>query len=482
MLFNSITYALFLPLVFLLYWFVFNRNILIRNIFIIAVSYFFYSCWDWRFLFLIIISSLTDFFIGLGLTGKHNSIYFRKMLLVISIIVNIGLLGFFKYFNFFITSLVDGFANIGIQLNVSTLNIILPVGISFYTFQTLSYTIDIYNRKIEATKNITAFLAFVGFFPQLVAGPIERANRLLPQFLRKHEFSYEGAIDGLRQILWGLTKKIVIADNCSYFVNEIFGNYTNHSPVILVLGAFLFAFQVYGDFSGYSDIAIGSARLLGFDLMKNFDFPFFSRNISELWRRWHISMSSWFRDYMYIPMLKGKHNKSHRIKSTIIVFTISGLWHGANWNFILWGLIQGIYFIPRIIFKRKKINTPVVAYGKIFPRLSELLQMAVTFTLFSFSLIVFRSNDIRSAIGYFSGILHDKAGSGFRIPEILFSTTTLFIIGMMLIEWVQRTREHALDLSNHKIPVVIRWMIYFLFVALILIYGGNQQEFFYFQF
>ena len=348
MLFNSFTFVIFLPTVFLLYWFVFNKNLKLQNFFLLIVSYIFYGWWDWRFLSLIFISSMVDYIVGLSIYKTDDSSK-RKRLLLISMFVNLGFLGFFKYYNFFADSLIDLFSNFSISLHPRTLNIILPVGISFYTFQTMSYTLDIYRKKMEPTNDIIAFFAFVSFFPQLVAGPIERAKNLLPQFMKKRKFDYETATDGLRQILWGLLKKIIIADSCAHVVDYIFANYQFYNGSVLLMGVIFFAFQIYGDFSGYSDIAIGSAKLFGFDLMRNFAYPYFSRNIAEFWRRWHISLSTWFRDYVYIPLGGSYVNKWKRIRNIIITFTVSGFWHGANWTFIFWGFLNGIYYIPIII-------------------------------------------------------------------------------------------------------------------------------------
>jgi len=344
--FNSITYGFFLLFVFLLYWFVFNRNVNLRNAFVLIASYIFYGWWDWRFLILIFISSITDYLVGRGMF-QQRSLMKRKLLLLTSLFVNLGILGFFKYYNFFVQNFVDGFASFGINLNVTTLQIVLPIGISFYTFQTLSYTIDVYRNKMQPTGDLVAFLAFVSFFPQLVAGPIERAHRLLPQFCKLHQFNYEKAVDGLRQILWGLFKKIVIADNCSIIVDAIFNNYADVSGGYLILGAILFAFQVYCDFSGYSDIAIGSARLIGFDLMKNFNYPFFARNISEFWRRWHISLSSWFKDYVYVPLIQKKYTRTNRMLCILLVFSLVGcgtvpvgiMWSGASFRAFILSLL-----------------------------------------------------------------------------------------------------------------------------------------------
>lgn len=351
MLFNSIDFAIFLPTVFILYWYFLNKNLKHQNLLIVVSSYLFYGWWDWRFLSLILSSTLLDYLIGIGLLKQENK-KIRKVLLVTSLSINLALLGFFKYYNFFISSFSDAFSFFGMDINANSLNIILPVGISFYTFQTLSYSIDVYRRNLQPTKDFIAFSAFVSFFPQLVAGPIERATNLLPQFFSKRNFDYSKAVDGLRQVLWGLFKKIVIADNCAEFANLIFNNSTNLSGSTLALGALFFAFQIYGDFSGYSDIAIGISRLFGFNLMRNFNFPYFSRDIAEFWRRWHISLSTWFRDYLYIPLGGSSGGILSKVRNTFIIFIVSGFWHGANWTFIAWGLLNAIYFLPLLLTKK----------------------------------------------------------------------------------------------------------------------------------
>ena len=366
MLFNSIDFAFFLPIIFILYWYVFNRNLKLQNFLIVAASYVFYGWWDWRFLSLILFSTIVDFSIGKALKNTHKEKQ-RKALLWTSILVNLGFLGFFKYYNFFLDNFISAFTFFGHQISANSLNIILPVGISFYTFQTLSYTIDVYKKKMEPTEDFISFTAFVSFFPQLVAGPIERASNLLPQFFKKRVFDKTKAIDGLHQILWGLFKKIVIADNCATYANEIFANYHDLSGSTLFLGGVFFAFQIYGDFSGYSDIAIGTARLFGFDLMRNFAYPYFSRDIAEFWRRWHISLSTWFRDYLYIPLGGSRGGMSQKIKNTFIIFIVSGFWHGANWTFIIWGALNAIYFLPLLLSKNNRNNLDIIAKNNIFP-------------------------------------------------------------------------------------------------------------------
>ena len=364
MIFNSIDFAIFLPIVFLIYWYLTNKNLKLQNLFILAASYVFYGWWDWKFLTLIVFSTLVDYTIGCLLKNEENEKK-RKILLYTSLFINLSFLGFFKYYNFFVENFVEAFSLFGVKLNIETLNIILPVGISFYTFQTLSYTIDVYQRKLEPTKDLIAFASFVTFFPQLVAGPIERATDLLPQFYKKRVFDYHKAVDGLRQILWGLFKKIVIADNCAQFANIIFNNSADYSGSTLVLGAIFFAFQIYGDFSGYSDIAIGTSRLFGFELKKNFHFPYFSRDIAEFWRRWHISLNTWFRDYIYIPLGGSRGGTAMKVRNTFVIFIVSGFWHGANWTFIAWGLLNAIYFLPLLLTSKNRVNLGVVADGRI---------------------------------------------------------------------------------------------------------------------
>jgi len=404
MLFNSIDFAIFLPIVFLLYWFVTNRNLKLQNFLIVAASYLFYGWWDWRFLSLILFSSLVDYFVGIGLLKQENQTK-RKILLWTSILVNLGFLGFFKYYNFFLDNFITAFSFFGTEIKANSLNIILPVGISFYTFQTLSYSIDVYRRKLEPTKDFIAFSAFVSFFPQLVAGPIERAAHLLPQFYKKRTFDYSKAVDGMRQILWGLFKKIVIADNCAEYANLIFNNSADYSGSTLVLGALFFTFQIYGDFSGYSDIAIGTSRLFGFDLMRNFNFPYFSRDIAEFWRRWHISLSTWFRDYLYIPLGGSRGGTWMKVRNTFIIFIVSGFWHGANWTFIVWGALNAIYFLPLLLTNNNRNNLETVAQGKLLPSLKEVSFMLLTFGLTVFAWIFFRAENIGHAISYVSEIL-----------------------------------------------------------------------------
>src|SRR5918993_1069168 len=366
MYFNSIDFAIFLPIVFILYWFVF-RKLRFQNVLLILSSYLFYGWWDWRFLFLLFFSTLLDYFSGIQIYNAHSK-QLKKLWLWTSVTINLGFLAFFKYYNFFIDSLIDT----GINIQPSTLQFILPVGISFYTFHGLSYVIDIYQNRIKAEKSFIDYALFVSFFPLLVAGPIERATHLLPQLKRPRSFDYSKAVDGLRQILWGLFKKVVIADNCAVIANTVFDGSGNYPGSAHVIGAIFFAFQIYCDFSGYSDIAIGTARLFGIDLLRNFSYPYFSRNIAEFWRRWHISLSSWFRDYLYIPLGGSKGGTWIKIRNTLLIFLVSGFWHGANWTFIAWGLLNALYIIPSVIKGTNRGNLDVVAAGKTLPTFKEL--------------------------------------------------------------------------------------------------------------
>ena len=476
MLFNSLEFTIFLPLVFLLYWFVF-RGLRIQNIFLVVSSYFFYGWWDWRFLFLILFSSLVDYFVGLKLLGSEN-IKHRKLLLLTSLIVNLGMLGFFKYYNFFLDSFTHAFTFFGTHIEPNRLKIILPVGISFYTFQTLSYTIDVYRKKIEPTKDILAFLAFVSFFPQLVAGPIERASNLLPQFFKKRVFNYNLAVNGSFQIIGGFFKKMVIADNCSPYVNDIFANYQNMEPSILFLGAFFFAFQIYCDFSGYSDIAIGTGKLFGFQLMKNFSFPYFSRDIAEFWRRWHISLSSWFRDYVYIPIGGSRGSKLMSMRNVLVIFIVSGFWHGANWTFIAWGAIHAMYFLPLYLIGANRHNLNIVAENRLLPSPKEIVQMTYTFFIVLVAWIFFRAGTVEIAWHYVMRMIDIDL---FSVPN-RFRYPLIFIGPFVLLEWLQRKKHHFLDITGFKpiIQIVFGTMI----ILMIALFGVfvDKSQFIYFQF
>ncbi|WP_179335377.1 MBOAT family O-acyltransferase [Winogradskyella costae] len=475
MLFNSIDFAIFLPIVFILYWYVTKRSLSLQNLLIVCSSYLFYAWWDYRFLGLIILSTVADYLVAKYIQ-KAKDKKIKKTLLLVSLIFNLGLLAFFKYFNFFIESWVEAWQFFGFTMQTSTLSIILPVGISFYTFQTLSYTIDVYREKIEPTSNFIQFAAFVSFFPQLVAGPIERASHLLPQFSEKRVFNSEFAISGFYLIIWGLFKKVVVADNCAFFVNQIFDGATSYSSMELFLGAVLFAFQIYGDFSGYSDIAIGVSRLFGFSLMTNFSFPYFSRDIAEFWRRWHISLSTWFRDYLYIPLGGSLGTDWHRIRNVFIVFLVSGFWHGANWTFIIWGAIHAILFLPLLLLKS---NRKHLEFTKI--RLQQIPMLIVTFTLVTFAWIFFRADTVSIAYQFIIDIFSFK-GSSVSVfikssKMILFSSViVLSILTLLLFEFLS-VQDNKKEVTLNRYSAI--------FIALLICFMGvfkNPSDFIYFQF
>lgn len=404
----------------------------------------------------------------------------RKLITSANIVLNLAILATFKYYDFFVTEFAKLFH---LSTDGILLKVILPVGISFYTFQALSYSIDVYRRKIEPTKDIVAFFAFISFFPQLVAGPIERATNLLPQFLKKREFDYATAVDGCRQILWGLFKKIVVADNCAVIVNQIFADYANMPSSLLIVGALFFTFQIYGDFSGYSDIAIGTAKLFGINLMQNFNMPYFSRDIAEFWRRWHISLNTWFRDYVYIPLGGSRTTKAKVVRNTFAIFLLSGLWHGANWTFVVWGAFHAMLFMPLILLGKNRKNMDVVASGKLFPTIKELVQMFVTFVFVVIGWVIFRSETIGDAMQYFSAMVSsDFIGSVKDITVFTVLKVFFFIGFMLLVEWYNRGKEHGFDINVIKRRWV-RWCIYLLLVVIMVFFKSyDNSHFIYFQF
>lgn len=480
MLFNSLNFAIFLPIVFILYWFATKGNLRVQNILLLVSSYFFYACWDWRFMFLLIFSTLLDYSTGIKI---HEATIRRKKMfwLWLSIGVNLGFLGVFKYYNFFAASFADGLSQLGFKANFGTLQVILPVGISFYTFHGLSYVIDLYKDRIKPERNFIDYSVFVSFFPLLVAGPIERATHLLPQILKKREFDYSKAVDGLRQILWGLFKKMVIADNCAEYVNTIFNHSADYSGSTLVLGALFFTFQIYCDFSGYSDIAIGTARLFGIDLLRNFAFPYFSRDIAEFWRRWHISLSSWFKDYLYIPLGGSRGGMWMKIRNTFIIFIVSGFWHGANWTFIVWGFLNALYIMPSIVFNTNRTHLDIVAKGKYLPTLKELFAMGLTFSLTVFAWIFFRAANVTHALSYISQIFSRslfKIPTGVGISRSIMLLTVLFFI----IEWLGREQQYAIAQLGVKWYRPVRWAMYYGIILCIFYFTGKEQQFIYFQF
>ncbi|GAA4282091.1 MBOAT family O-acyltransferase [Gaetbulibacter aestuarii] len=475
MLFNSFEFLVFLPTVFIFYWFLFNKELKLQNLLLLFVSYVFYGWWDWRFLSLIAFSSFVDYYCGLSI-DKTNDKRIKRRWLIVSILVNLGFLGVFKYFNFFSKEFAETAIALGFQVDAFTLNVVLPVGISFYTFQTMSYTIDVYRGNLKPSRNIIAFFAFVSFFPQLVAGPIERATNLLPQFYKKRKFDYDKATDGLRQILWGLFKKIVVADNCAIIVNQVFNNYSEYNGSTLAIAAIFFAFQIYGDFSGYSDIAIGTARLFGFNLMQNFAFPYFSRDIAEFWRRWHISLSTWFRDYVYIPLGGSRGGTWMKVKNTFIIFIVSGFWHGANWTFIVWGALNAFYFLPLLLRNKNRVHLDVVSVGKFGMAPKVVIQIGTTFFLTIIAWVFFRAANVVEALQY----LHKMFSKSLMSIPLIDLKPLVFILFLVVVEWFQRHKQHGLEFS--KMKMYLRWSVYVFILGLILIFGAKSQSFIYFQF
>ena len=477
MLFNSIEFAIFLPIVFLLYWFVFNRNLKLQNIFIVVASYVFYGWWDWRFLVLLAFTSLFSYTSGLAIEKYRDTPRKAKTANILNIVINLLILGVFKYYNFFVSSFADVF--LSGKTDGLLVKVILPVGISFYTFKALSYSIDVYWEKLKPTRDVIQYCAYVGFFPQLLAGPIERATNLLPQLEKPRKFDYETGVDGLRQILWGLFKKMVIADNCAVYVDRIFSTYQTQSGSTLFLAAVFFAFQIYGDFSGYSDMAIGTGKLFGFKTMKNFNMPYFSRDIAEFWRRWHISLTTWFRDYVYIPLGGSRCAKAKIVRNTFVIFLLSGLWHGANWTFIAWGAFHAFLFLPLILLGKNRKYRDTVAEGRLLPSLKEFGQMLLTFFLATVGWIIFKADSIGQAWYYMKGIC---SASLFSRPDASGVTGfAVAIVIMLLVEWFQRDKEHGFDLSGIK-RGVIRYAAYLAVLFLTFAFGGHAVNFIYFQF
>ena len=482
MLFNSIEYLVYLPIVFMLYWFVFDRliggwrhQLRMQNAFVVLASYVFYGWWDWRFLLLIAFTSFCSWGSGL-LIGKAETKQKAKAWMWMNIVLNLGVLALFKYYDFFVVEFAGLF-------HVSTegllLSVILPVGISF---QALSYSIDVCRGKLEPTRDVVAFFAFISFFPQLVAGPIERATNLLPQFQRRREFDYGTAVDGMRQILWGLFKKVVVADSCAVYVDRVFASYLEQSGSTLLLAAILFAFQIYGDFSGYSDIAIGTAKLFGIKLMRNFNVPYFSRDIAEFWRRWHISLTTWFRDYVYIPMGGSRVSKAKIIRNTFVIFLLSGFWHGANWTFIVWGMYHAVLFLPLILTQRNRKYTNQVAEGRVLPTIRETGQMLLTFILTVFGWIVFRSDNLGQAWGYVRGIFNRSLfTSPWLINRETYGVIGISLLVMLLVEWLNRSKQHGFVLPS-KCPVVLRYAAYVVLALVIIRFSGTPSAFIYFAF
>ncbi|MCQ2161639.1 MAG: MBOAT family protein [Bacteroidales bacterium] len=480
MIFNSLEFAIFLPIVFVIYWFVTNRSLKLQNLFIVFASYLFYGRWDWRFLVLIAFTSLCSWASGILIERNRSNPKAVNAISAANITLNLAILGVFKYYDFFISS----FAKMcpAISTDGLLLNVILPVGISFYTFQALSYTIDVKREKLEPTHDIIAFFAYVSFFPQLVAGPIERATNLLPQFQKKRTFDTAAATDGMKQILWGLFKKVAVADTCAKIVNEVFTSHQEYPSATLALAAILFTIQIYGDFSGYSDIAIGTSKLFGIKLMRNFNVPFFSRDIAEFWRRWHISLTTWFRDYVYIPLGGSRCSRAKVIRNTFIIFLLSGFWHGANWTFIGWGAWNALLFLPLILTGKNRRFTDTVAEGKLLPNPREILQMGLTFVTVVLGFVIFRAPTLTQAGKYFSRMF-SLVGDAESTKFIEFQGIIVLSIGLMLlVEWVDRKKEHGLDLSELR-SGFLRMCIYaFLIFTILLCADSDPSQFIYFQF
>jgi alginate O-acetyltransferase complex protein AlgI len=477
MFFNSLAFAIFLPVVFFLYWFVFNKTKSTQNALLIVASYYFYSCWDWRFLFLLVFSTFLDYYTGIQIE-KGKSERSRKFWFWLSILVNLGFLGVFKYYNFFAASFSELLNTVGVKASPLLLNVILPVGISFYTFHGLSYVIDIYYKRIKAEHNFVDYSLFVSYFPLLVAGPIERATHLLPQVKVKREFNFEIAKEGIYQIIWGLVKKIVIADTCATYANAIFDNYPSMNSFSLILGAIYFAFQIYGDFSGYSDIALGVSKLFGLDLLRNFNYPYFSRDIAEFWRRWHISLSSWFRDYLYIPLGGSKGGIWMKIRNTFIIFVVSGFWHGANWTYLAWGFINAVYFLPLLLSNSNRNNMDAIHLKFNFDSVKVIWSIFYTFLLTCTAWVFFRARTISDAVLYLKRIITNRDFSFQYLDNERYSYELLIMIAVfVLIEWNNRTRVEPL--SGKRIVLKIA-----LAIAAIMAFGtfSDYKEFIYFQF
>jgi len=473
MLFTSFSFLIFLPIVFILYWFLFNRSLKYQNAFLLLSSYVFYGWWNWKFLGLLLLSTLIDYSFGFWVAEGSNAK--RKLFLVLSILNNLLVLCIFKYYNFFVLEAQHALGQAGIHMHPYLIKVLLPVGISFYTFHGMSYVIDIYRNNFKPVRSFVDYAVFVSFFPLLVAGPIERATHLIPQIQQPRTFKYEQAVQGLRLMLWGFFKKMVIANTLSPIVDDIFANYTHYSGSTLVLGAIYFSFQIYCDFSGYTDIALGVAKLFGFELLTNFKFPYFSRDVAEFWRRWHISLSSWFRDYVYIPLGGSRSGKIKAVRNTFIIFLISGFWHGANWTYIAWGGIHALGFLPLLLLgKNRKNSTEVVAHDRWFPGFGELVSMIGTFLFVTAAWVFFRAETIGKAIGYLSSM-----SRGLFTNPTYKSFLFLYVIPFVVLDWCFRRNERELTFFSGNF---IRYAIYTTAVILLLAHSGSNASFIYFQF
>lgn len=477
MFFNSLAFAIFLPLVFVLYWFVFNKSKYSQNALLIVASYYFYSCWDWRFLFLLVFSTFLDYYTGIRIE-KSKDDKGRRFWFWLSIGINLGFLGLFKYYNFFSVSFAQMLSGLGLKASPLLLDVVLPVGISFYTFHGLSYVIDIYNKRIKAEYNFVDYSLFVSYFPLLVAGPIERATHLLPEIKVKREFDLEKAKEGICQFLWGLVKKVVIADSCATYANAVFDHYGSMNSLSLILGAVYFAFQIYGDFSGYSDMALGMSKLFGLDLLRNFNYPYFSRDIAEFWRRWHISLTTWFRDYLYIPLGGSRGGSWMKVRNTFIIFLVSGFWHGANWTYVSWGLINALYFLPLLLLNRNRNNLEAEALHWDLVSLKTIARMLYTFSLSCIAWVFFRANSISDAFLYLKRLLTNGGfGSQYLDNERYNYELLIMIVVFVLIEWKNRSKEEPISGKYHMLKMALAIMA-------VLAFGtySDYKEFIYFQF
>ncbi|WP_281228110.1 MBOAT family O-acyltransferase [Flavobacterium aquiphilum] len=477
MFFNSLAFAIFLPIVFFLHWFVFNKTKTSQNTLLIIASYYFYSCWDWRFLFLLVFSTFLDYYTGIRIEKSANE-KGRKFWFWLSIGVNLGFLGIFKYYNFFSVSFAEMLTSVGFKASPILLDVILPVGISFYTFHGLSYVIDIYFKRIKAEYNFVDYSLFVSYFPLLVAGPIERATHLLPEVKVKREFDFEKAKEGVYQIIWGLVKKVVIADTCATYANAIFDHYTSMNSLSLILGAVYFAFQIYGDFSGYSDMALGMSKLFGLDLLRNFNYPYFSRDIAEFWRRWHISLTTWFRDYLYIPLGGSKGGVWMKVRNTFIIFLVSGFWHGASWTYIVWGLINAIYFLPLLLSNSNRKNLDTIALRWDFDSVKTVINILSTFLITCVAWVFFRAKTISDAILYLKQIITNGDFSSQYLDNERYNYELLLMIGLFVwVEWNNRTKAEPISGKRSLLKVVLA-------ILAIMAFGtfSDYKEFIYFQF
>ncbi|MBS1603283.1 MAG: MBOAT family protein [Bacteroidetes bacterium] len=479
MLFNSIEYLLFLPVVFFLYWLVFNRSLRQQNLLLLVASYFFYGWWSYSFLGLLALSTLLDFIYGFQVASPNRKK--ARIFLWLSIVNNLGILGTFKYYNFFAGQFKAVLGVLGLQADPIVLNVALPVGISFYTFHGMSYVFDIYKGKQKPVSDPVEYAVFVAFFPLLVAGPIERAHHLLPQVRSRRIFDYRQAAQGGRLILWGMFKKVVVADSLAKTVDTMFSHYQHFNAFALIVGAISFSFQIYGDFSGYSDIAIGSAKLLGFELLSNFKFPYFSRDIAEFWRRWHISLTSWFRDYLYIPLGGSRQGNARAVRNTMIIFLVSGFWHGASWTFLAWGLVHALAFLPLLLWSRNRQNVDnMVAQERRLPTLSEMWKMASTFAFVTIAWIFFRADKISDALGYIGHMGKSIAASPGQFLTLPAGKSSLaYILPLVLGDWWLRKDERNLTIVSQ--PLIRRFVFWVAIIAIATKYNANRS-FIYFQF